>query len=142
MHVFGQVLGHALGQGGDEDAVALRHHFASLVDEVVDLACRRAHLDRRIDQAGGADHLLGEGALGLLELPAARCRRDVDGLRPHRVPLLEAERAVVHAGGQPEAVFGERRLAPVVAAEHAADLGDGDVALIDEDERVVGEIFE
>ena len=65
-----------------------------------------------------------------------------DGLRPHGVPLLEAQRAVVHAGGQAEAVFGERRLAPVVAAEHAADLRHGDVAFVDEDQRVVGQVFE
>ena len=66
----------------------------------------------------------------------------MDGLRPHRVPFLEAQRPVVHAGGQAEAVFGQRRLAPVVAAIHAADLRDGDMALVDEDERVVGQIFE
>ncbi len=101
-----------------------------------------ADLDRRIDQAGGADHLLGEDAAGLLQLPAAGRGRDVDGLRPHGVPLLEAERAVVHAGGQAEAVLGERRLAPVVAAEHAADLRHGDVALVDEHQRVVGQVLE
>ena len=52
------------------------------------------------------------------------------------------KRTVVHAGGQAEAVFGQRRLAPEVAAIHAADLRDGDVALVDEDQRVVGDVFE
>ncbi len=65
-----------------------------------------------------------------------------DGLRPHRVPFLEAQRPVVHARGQAEAVFGERRLAAEVAAEHAADLRHGDVALVGEDQRVVGHVFE
>ena len=102
----------------------------------------RAHLDRRVDQAGGADDLLGEDAAGLLHLPGAGRGRDVHGLRPHGVPLLEVERAVVHAGGQAEAVFGQGRLAPVVAAEHAADLRHGDVALVDEHQGVVGEVFE
>ena len=55
------------------------------------------------------------------------------GLRAHRVPLLKAQRAVVDAGGQAEAIFGQRRLAVEVAPEHAADLRDGDVAFIDED---------
>ena len=64
------------------------------------------------------------------------------GLRPHRLPFLEAQRPVVHAGGQAEAVFGERRLAAEVAAIHAADLRHGDVALVGEDERVVGQVFE
>ena len=44
--------------------------------------------------------------------------------------------------GQAEAVFGEGRLAAQVAAIHGAELADGDVALVDEDEGVVGEIFE
>jgi hypothetical protein len=66
----------------------------------------------------------------------------VDRLRPHQVPLLEAERPVVHAGRQAEAVFGERRLAPEVAAIHGAELADGDVALVDEDQRVVGQVLE
>jgi hypothetical protein len=42
------------------------------------------------------------------------------------------------AGRQAEAVFGQRRLAAEVAAEHAADLRDGDVALVDEDEALSG----
>ena len=120
----------------------MRGGLADLAEHVVDLAARRADLDRRIDQAGGADDLLGEDAAGLLHLPAAGRGRDGDGLRAHRVPLLEAQRAVVHAGGQAEAVFGERRLAAEVAAIHAADLADGDVALVDEHQGVVGEVFE
>ena len=101
-----------------------------------------AHLDRRVDEAGGADHLLGEDAAGLIQLPAAGRRRDVDGLRPHGVPFLESHRPVVHAGGQAEAVFGQRGLALVVAAEHAADLRHGHVALVDEHQGVVGQVFE
>jgi len=50
----------------------------------------------------------------------------------------KAQRAIVHAGGQAKAVFGERRLAAEVAAIHAADLRNGDVALVAEHQRVVG----
>ena len=115
---------------------------AQLADEVVDLGARRADLDRRIDQPGRADHLLDEHAAGLVELPAGRRRRHRDRLRPHGVPFLEAQRPVVHAGRQAEAVFGERRLAAEVAAIHAAELRHGDVALVDEHQRVVGHVFE
>ena len=109
-------------------------HFG---DEIVDLGFHRADDDRRIDEAGGADDLLGEDAAGLVHFPGAGRGRDVDGLRAHGVPFLEAQRPVVDAGGQAEAIFGERRLAVEVAAEHAADLRDGDVAFIDEDEGIV-----
>ena len=122
VQVVGQILGHALGQGGDQGAVAGGGDLADLVEQVVDLHDDRADLDRRVDQPGGADHLLGEHAAGLVDLPGGGGGRDEHRLRPHGVPFLELERAVVHAGGQAEAVFGEGELAPVVAAVHAADL--------------------
>ena len=142
VQILGQVLGHALGQHGDQRAIAGLGRVADFAEHVVDLGLGRAHLDRRVDQAGRADHLLGEDAAGLLHLPAAGRRRDRDRQRAHGVPFLEAQRPVVHAGRQAEAVFGERRLAAEVAAIHAADLRHGDVALVDEDQRVVGDVFE
>src|SRR3546814_15248182 len=60
---------------------------------------------------------------------------DIDRLRAHLLPFLELQRPVVDAGRQAEAVLGERRLARVVAAEHAVELADGDVALVDDEER-------
>ena len=142
VQIFGQVLGHALGEHGDQAAVALLRHRAHLADQIVDLRARRPDVDRRIDQAGRADHLLGEHAAGFVELPRPRRGRDARGLRPHRIPFLETQRPVVHARGQAEAVFGERRLPAEVAAKHAAELRDGDVALVGEDQRVVGHILE
>ena len=64
------------------------------------------------------------------------------GLRAHGLPFLEAQRPVVEAGGQAEAVFGERGLAAEVAFVHATDLRHGDVAFVGEDEGVVGEVLE
>ena len=63
-------------------------------------------------------------------------------LGPHGLPFVELQRAVVDAGRQAEAVFGQGRLAAVVAPEHAVDLADGDVALVHEQQGVVGDVFE
>src|SRR5690606_31963870 len=146
VHVFGQVLGHLLGQDGDQRPVTAAGGFFYLGDDVVDLAGPvgddRADLDRRVDQAGGADDLFGEDAAGAVELPGAGGGADVDGLGPHGVPLLEFERAVVDGAGQAEAELGEGEFAAVVAFEHGPDLGDGDVALVDEQQGVVGDVFE
>ena len=142
VEVFGEVLGHALGEHGDEAAEAGEGDLLDLVEEVVDLGAGRAHLDRRVDEAGGADDLLDEDAAGAVHLPGAGRGGDVHRLRPHRLPFLEAQRAVVEAGRQAEAVFGERRLAAEVAAVHAADLRHGDVGLVGEDQRVVGQVLE
>ncbi len=96
----------------------------------------------RVDQSGGADDLLREHAASLVHLPLAGCGGDVDRLQAHRVPFLNAQGAVVDAARQAETVFGECGLAVEVAFEHAADLRHGDVAFVDEDEAVVGQIFE
>ncbi|MNX88672.1 hypothetical protein D3C86_1206500 [compost metagenome] len=146
VHVFGQVLGHLLGQGGDQGAVARAGGGLDLVDDVVDLvtggAGDGADLDRGVDQAGGADDLFDEDAAGALHLPRAGGGGDEDRLGPHGVPFVELERAVVDAGGQAEAVLGQGRLAAVVAPEHAVDLAHGDVALVHEQQGVVGDVFE
>ncbi len=142
VQVFGQVLGHALGQHGAEGAIAFGGRLADFAEHVVHLAAGGAHFHGRIDKAGRADDLFGEDSAGLFHFPAAGRGRHGDRIRAHRVPFLEAQRAVVHAGGQAEAVFGQRRLAPEVAAIHAADLRNGDMAFVDEDDGIIRHIFE
>jgi hypothetical protein len=56
-----------------------------------------------------------EDAAGLLHLPGPGVAETATDLRAHRVPFVEAQRPVVDAARQAEAVFGERDLAPVVA---------------------------
>ena len=76
--VLGQILGHALGQRGDEHAVALLGALADLGEQVVDLVRDRADLDLGIEQAGRPDDLLDDDALRLVELvvaPASPRRR-------------------------------------------------------------------
>ena len=142
MQIFGQVLGHPLGQRRDQRPIALPRGLLRFVDEIVDLVLDRLDLDRRVDEPGRADHLLGEDAAGLVHLPRAGRRRDEGRLRAHRVPFVEAQRPVVDAARQAEAIFGERDLAPVVAARHRADLRHRLVAFVDEQQGVVGQIFE
>ena len=142
VHVFGQVFGHALGQRRDQRAEAPRGDLANLVQKVVDLHFHRADLHLWVQKAGRADHLFGEDATGLLQLPGGGGGRNEDGLRAHRIPFLELQGAVVHAGGQPEPVFGQRELAPVVAPVHAADLRDRDMAFVGEDDGVVRDELE
>ena len=142
VQVFGQILGHALGQRGDQRAHSVGGHKTNFVQQIVDLRANRADFDFRVQKAGGTDHLFGEDAAGLLQLPCRRGGGDEDGLRTHGVPFLELQRSVVHAGRQAEPVFGQRHLAPEVTSIHAADLRHGDVALVGEDDGVVGDVFE
>src|SRR3989338_8377341 len=56
--IIGQVLGHPLGEGRDEDALAPTAPPTDFAQEVVDLPSRRSDVDRGVDEAGGADQLL------------------------------------------------------------------------------------
>ena len=56
--VIRQLLGHALGQRGDQHAVALLRAVADFLQHIVHLAGGRAHFHFRINQAGGTHHLL------------------------------------------------------------------------------------
>jgi hypothetical protein len=130
------------GQHGDEAAVAGLRGGADLADEIVDLRARRADIDRRIDQAGRADHLFDEHAadsfsshaLGVADT-ATDCGRIMShsSNRSGRLSMQEGSRKPYSAKG---------RLAAEVAFEHAADLGHRDVAFVGEHQRVVGDIFE
>ncbi len=71
VQVFGQVFGHALGEHGDEGAVTLLGGLADFAEHVVDLGLGRADLDRRVDEARGADDLFGKDAAGRFHLPVA-----------------------------------------------------------------------
>ena len=140
-HVFGQILGHALGQHRHQNAAALQGHLPHLGQQVIHLALHRADVTNGVHQPGGADHLLGEDAAGALHLPGAGGGGDEDGLRPEGIPFLKAQRAIVDAARQAETMLDQGGLAGKVAAEHAADLRHGDVAFIDDQQGIVWQIF-
>ena len=72
VQVFRQVFRHALGQRGDERAIAVARHLAHLAEQVVDLRARGADFNRRVDEAGRADDLFDENAACPLHFPRAR----------------------------------------------------------------------
>ena len=115
---------------------------ADLLQQVVHLPLHRPHLDRRIHQPGRPDHLLDHHALRLRQLVGARRGRDEDHLRRARLPLLEIERAVVERRRQAEPVRHQHFLARAVAEVHAADLRHRLVALVHDQEGVVGQVVE
>ena len=139
VEILGQVFGHALGQRGHEHPQALRRNLADLVQKIVNLHLNGPNFDLRINQAGGADHLFGKDTAGLFQLPLRRRGGNEHRLRAHRIPFFELQRAVVHARGQAESVFGQRHLAAEVAFVHAADLRHRDVGFVGKDDGRVGD---
>src|SRR3546814_15991695 len=68
--------------------------------------------------------------------------RHADRLRPHHVPFIEAQGAIVDAAWQAETIFSERNLSPMVTARHSTDLRNGLMALVNKEHRVFGKILE
>ena len=143
VQVFSEVFGHALGQHGDQRCGSRprRESRISPTRSSTWVLAGRTSTGGSIRPVGRMTCSAKTPPVCSISQPPGVAETQI-GLRPHGVPFLEAQRPVVHAGGQAEAVFGKRRLAAEVAAVHAADLRDGDMAFVDEDQRIVGQIFE
>ena len=71
--VVGQILGHLLGQAGDENALVRRATRLRIsLEEIVDLGAGLADFDFRIDEAGRANQLLDDEAAGLAAIRSRR----------------------------------------------------------------------
>ena len=110
--------------------------------QVINLVFRRPDVADRIDQPGRPHNLFDNGAGRAFQLPWAGRGGNEDRLRPHAFPFLELQRAVIHAGRQAEAVFRQGRFARKVALVHAAELRHRHMAFIDDQHRVVRQVFE
>ena len=140
--VVGEFLGHALGERGHQRALIDLDALLNLLHEVVDLIGRGAHFDHGVEQSGRTYHLLHDNTLALCQLIVGRRGADVDDLVRKTLKLVEAQGTVVHGRGQAEAILHEVGLAGAVAAIHSRDLRHADVALIDDEQEVVGEEIE
>ena len=136
-----KVLGHFLCERGHERALVFGDARVDLADEVIDLPLNGPHEDLRVEQAGRADDLLGDLAR-VLTLIVARRGRDVDGLVHPLLELLKLQRAIIIRARQAEAVLNERVLTRAVAAVHGAHLRQRDVALVDEEQKILWKIVQ
>ena len=140
--VVGEVFGHFLGEGGDEDAFVFSGAGADFADKVVDLAGSGFDGDFGVDEPGGADDLFDVFAAGGCEFVAAGGGGHVDGLANAFFEFFPGEGPVVEGGGEAEAEFHQVAFPGHVSFEHGTNLGDGDVGFVDDGEEVVGEIVE
>ena len=69
VQIFGQVLGHAFGEGCDQRAKAISSDFADFIQQIIDLHFYGPNLNLGIQKSGGPDHLLGKNAPRTLNFP-------------------------------------------------------------------------
>src|SRR6185437_252130 len=124
--IIGEILRHLIGQGRHQSALAAAHPKPELLNQVVDLSDGRTNVDRGIDQARRANHLLDD-ALAMLVLVRARCRGHEDDLIDVALELLKHQRSVVQSRRQAKSIVNENFLARTVAVVHATDLRQRDV---------------
>ena len=115
--------------------------FRDLGHQVVDLALGRPDFDHRVDQAGRANDLL-DNLLRVCQLVGSRCGAGVDHLVERGLKLVEAQRTVVHGAGQPEPEVDQHLFARPIAVVHAAQLRDGHVRLVDDEQPVGREVVQ
>ncbi len=140
MKVLRQILRGLLGQRRDEGSFLAFGPLPDLLNQVVDLACQRPDLDRRVENAGRPDDLRDRLAGHILLERTRRCRReDHRARRLHELVVVHGP--VVERGGQTEPVVDEHLLARTVAVVHAADLRDRDVRLVDDREELPRKII-
>ena len=112
-----------------------------LGEQVVDLALRRADDDLGVDQARRPHDLLDHRGRDLELVGDGVADRNTTWLT-RSTNSSNLQRAVVGRRRQPEAVLDELLLAAAVALVLAVELRDGHVALVDDQQVVVGEEVE
>ena len=107
-HIFAQGLGHLLGQGRDQHALAFGGGVAAFGDDIIDLIAGWPDDTFGIDQSGGAHNLFGKDPAGAFHFIGAWRGRYINRLRSEAFPFFEFQRSVIHAGWQAESMFGQR----------------------------------
>ncbi len=138
--VLRQVFGHALGQRGDQRALAVAHPDRDLLQQVFDLAFHRANFNFRVKNARRPDNLLHHRFADAIFVGAGR-GGGIDRLPHALLKLLELERTVVKRARQPEAVIHQGHFAGTVTVVHTANLRDRHVALVDHQQIILREVI-
>ncbi len=139
--VSGEILGHPLGQGRDQDTLSLFNALADLAQEILDLAGHGFDRDLRVHEARGTDELFHHPAFRFFQLMLRRRRGDVQPLPPIGLKLLKGQRPVVQGRGKAESMLHEGLLARPVPPVHPPQLRDGRVAFVNDHEGVFREVI-
>ncbi len=71
--VVGQILGHALGEGGDQHPIPSPAYLANFFQKIIHLMGYRTDVAFRLREAGRTDNLLDDPVVTLFQLELCRC---------------------------------------------------------------------
>ena len=137
-HVLCQILRHPLGQRCDENLVMIARLFVHLGDQIIDLSLHRTDGNLRIQKSGGANDLLDTEQLMFILIDIRRCRHE-QHLVNLALKLFEVQRTVVKGRRKTEPIIHQRSLSGTVTCIHSPHLGNRNMGLIHNNEKIVRE---
>src|SRR5438270_8233117 len=78
----------------------------------------------------------------ILNFKLGWCGTDVNDLVRQLHELIEIERSIVQGAGQPESILNQHRLTRLVTLVHSADLRNGGVRLVHDEQKIFWEKIE
>ena len=124
--IIGKVLGHLLGERGDERTFVPGHTILDFGQKIVDLPFHGPYVDLRINKACRTDDLFHH-TITQTQFVIARRRGQIYGLADALQKFRPFERTIVHCGGQTEAVLHQGTFSAGIPLIHGTDLRHGDM---------------
>ena len=140
LHIIGQIFCHPLGQSGDQHLVFSFYFLADLPDQIINLSFHRTHRHLRIQKTGRPDDLFRSQQL-MLRLIVSRCCRHEQHLIDLTLKFFKIQWTVILGRRQTESIVHQRVFPALVSKIHSADLWNGLVGLINDDQRIIGKII-
>ena len=138
--IFLQLLGHPFGKSGNKHPFVHFGPFADFLKQVIHLIFHRTNLNRRVKQSGRPYNLLNHKAFRLLKLVVCRSCAHKYLLSCNLLEFIEFQRSVVRCGRESEPIVNQYALPRMVTTVHGTDLRQGNMALVDECNEILGEI--
>ncbi len=139
--VVGQVLRHFLGERGHQHPLVGYCSLPYLVEQVVNLPLGGTHDHLWVHQTGRPDDLF-DYLIRSLEFKWAWCRRHENDLTGLIQPLIKPQWPVVTCRRKPKSVFDQLVLATAISLVLSVKLWDGNVALVDDRDEILGKIVQ
>ena len=137
--VGGKVLRHFLCKSCYQYTLISCGSLVYLREEVVHLSCCGLDDYLRVNKSRRTYNLFNY-SIGLFTLYLSRSSADVDSLMDVVIEFIEIQRTVVHSAGQTETVVHKGSLSCTVACIHCSYLRQSYMALVNDEEKVLGEM--
>ena len=138
--IFLQLLGHPFGKSGNKHPFVHFGPFADFLKQVIHLIFHRTNLNRRVKQSGRPYNLLNHKAFRLLKLVVCRSCAHKYLLSCNLLEFIEFQRPVVRCSRESEPIVNQYALPRMVTTVHGTNLRQGNMALVDECNEILGEI--